>query len=214
MCSFNAPEITMVLNVEPGSITSLMTRSGSVFVLMVRRSFGSKVGQRCQRQNLARARAHHDAGDAFGRVFFHRIGEGGSPQCAGSPASMVSTTFRPLCACTSSSRYETSSCSGLSDARHAPAGRAAQFGVETFFNAVAAEDFRSMVRLFRRAHKTEHVRRQRAVRINPQLVRLGGNRILPQVFQKSLRSASAVFFRPRQTKAGSSPPGFSARSRP
>ena len=67
----------MILNVEPGSITSLMTRSGSVFVLMVLRIVRVKIRQRRHRQNFARARAHDDAGDALRRVFFHRVGQGG-----------------------------------------------------------------------------------------------------------------------------------------
>ncbi len=43
-CSFSAPEITIVLNVEPGSITSLMTRLRSASGDAAPGLFGSKSG--------------------------------------------------------------------------------------------------------------------------------------------------------------------------
>jgi len=103
----NAPDTTTILNVEPGSIRSLMTRLRRASRAKPR-DCSDQIRQRHHRQNLARAGTGDDGGDADGRVFLQRVGQRGFHDVL-DRASMVSTTFRPSRACTSSSRNATSS---------------------------------------------------------------------------------------------------------
>ena len=72
--SFSAPETTTILKVDPGSMTSVMTR--------LRRASASRAGivrieirQRRHGQDFAGARPNHDARNADRRVLFHRLGQ-------------------------------------------------------------------------------------------------------------------------------------------
>ena len=84
--SFNAPETTTILNVEPGSITSLTTRSRRASAVEAPGLLGSKFGQGRHCQDFARARAHDDAGDADGRVFLHGVGQRGLDNVLNTPS--------------------------------------------------------------------------------------------------------------------------------
>ena len=81
--------------------------------------------------------------------------------------------------------------------RHAPAGDAAQRGIQRQFNPIASRNLRNRMAVqfeFVHARKPQHLRRQRAVRINAHLVRLGKNGVLTQIAEKLAIGLRQFFF--------------------
>ena len=75
--SFNAPETTTILNVEPGSIMSVMTRSRSASASDAPGLLGSKLGSVAIARISPVLWTNDDASDADRGVFLHGIGQRG-----------------------------------------------------------------------------------------------------------------------------------------
>ena len=88
--------------------------------------------------------------------------------------------------------------------RHAPARHAAQRRIQNQFRAIAPDRLRNVVAALLRSHETEHVRRQRAVRIHAQLIihRIGKNRARAQIPEKGAVGSGQFFLVHAEGKVG------------
>ena len=110
-------------------------------------------------------------------------------------ASMVSTTFRPLCASTSSPRCETSSRPRLSDPDTRQPGAPRSLASKLFSMPSQPKTSGVWFVLSSLPHKTEDVRRQWTVWINAQFVSLGQKSHSAAGFsRKTLTGIRLLFF--------------------
>ena len=154
------------------------------------------IRQRGHRQNFAGARAHHDAGDAARRVLLQRVGQRGfndvlHRRVNGQHHVQAVARLHIFVA----QRDQLVLRRSVSVTRQ-PAAPLKLF-VQGKFHAVAADDLRDKMPVhvgFLRRRKTNDLRGQRAVGINPHLVRLAQKRRCCRRLRKNAWSVRDNFF--------------------